>query len=114
MKGTILIGSKNVEMAANAASPFVYKQVFHEDLLLEINKMDMTSPDVNVFAQLAFIMTKQGEGLQIADLMKLTKNEFYAWLEEFEPLDIVRAIGDISGLYFGQTVAMSVPKNEGE
>ena len=113
MKGTILIGSKNVEMAANAASPFVYKQVFHEDLLLEINKMDMTSPDVNVFAQLSFIMAKQGESIPLDKLLALSDTDYITWLCGFEPGTFDRAdtINEIVSIWRNQSVPTSEQKN---
>lgn len=111
---TLLIGNKEIEMAANAASPFIYKQLFHEDLLMQIGNMQDSSPDVNVFTQLAFVMAKQGEGLTMKELTSLSKDDFYTWLEDFEPMSFVTALGEITGLYFGQTKSMSVPKSTGE
>lgn len=114
MKDSVQIGNKQMEMVANAATPFVYKQIFHKDLLLEINNMSGDAPDVACFTRLAFVMTKQGEGLDIKALMDLKEADFFAWLVDFEPMDFVQATGKITSLYFGQTIAMSVPKSAGE
>ena len=45
-------------------------------------------------------------------MMKLPPEEFFNWLSEFEPMDILNAAGEISNLYMGQTEQMSAPKSE--
>lgn len=39
MYGKIMIGTKETAMLANAASPYLFKQVFHEDFLLVSRRM---------------------------------------------------------------------------
>lgn len=39
MFATIRIGDKDVGMLANAASPYIFKQVFGEDLMTKFTKM---------------------------------------------------------------------------
>lgn len=108
MRGKIMIGNREIEMAANAASPFYYKEIFKEDFLL---KAQETPPDVNIFVKMGFIMAKQAEKSH-AEMMKLPPEEFFNWLSEFEPMDILNSAGEISNLYMGQTEQMSAPKSE--
>lgn len=110
MTGTINIGDKQVEMAANAASPFVYRNIFHEDFLL---KSQEEKPDFEIFQKLAFVMSKQAETSSFADLMKLKVDDYYEWLIQFEALDLLNAAPAISDLYMGQTKKLSVPKRKG-
>lgn len=111
MKGTVKIGSKDVGMVANAASPYIYKQVFHEDFL---SKLQEAAPDVDTFQKMGFIMAMQDEKSNMADLMKLTEKDFLTWLLEFEAMEIIYATDEIANIYLAQAKGTSVPKNEGE
>ena len=109
MFGKVLIDGKEVEMAANAASPYIYRQISHEDFLA---KAQEETPDPDIFQKMGFVMAKQAESDKIADLMKIPIDEFYEWLTQFEPLSVLVAAGDISSLYMGQTEGLSTPKKE--
>ena len=111
MKGTVTIGSKEVGMVANAASPYIYKQVFHEDFLV---KLQQKTPDVDTFQKMGFVMAKQDETSNMADLVKLTEEDFWNWLLEFEAMDVIYATDAIANIYLAQTKSTSVPKKEGE
>lgn len=112
MYGKVHIGNKDVEMVANAASPYIYRQVFHEDFLKKVQEKDI-EPDL--FVKMGYIMMKQAEAdAKMSDLMKLTIDGFYAWLFEFEAMDVLTASADISNIYLGQTEGLSTPKKEGE
>ena len=110
MKGTVKIGDKEIIMAANAASPYVYRAIFKEDFL---QKAQGDTPDPDIFQKMGFVMAKQAEVSKMSELMNISIDEYYDWLMEFEPLDILTASGDISSLYMGQTVSKSTPKKEG-
>lgn len=111
MKGTVKIGSKEVGMVANAASPYIYKQVFQEDFL---TKLQQKTPDVDTFQKMAFVMAKQDETSDMSVLMKLTEKDFWTWLLEFESMDVIYATDAIANLYLAQTQTTSIPKSEGE
>ncbi|MBR3236967.1 MAG: hypothetical protein IKF99_15590 [Oscillospiraceae bacterium] len=110
MRGTVTIGNKEVEMAANAATPFIYKQTFHEDLLVQLQAKD---PSPDLFLKVGYIMAKQAE-LPTSELMKMTDSGFIAWAAGFEFMDIVNATGDIAALYTHQTEKTSVPKEKAD
>lgn len=111
MKGTVNIGSREVGMLANAASPYIYKHVFHEDFL---QKLQADDPDTDLFQKMGFIMAKQYEIDSLSDLMKLTIDSFYEWLSDFDAMDILYATDKITDIYMAQKASTSVPKNEGE
>lgn len=111
MYGKVHIGEKEIEMVANAASPYIYRQVFHEDFLKKIQEKDV---DPDLFVKMGYIMSKQAEaGAKMSDLMKLTIDGFYSWLFEFEAMDVLTASAEISNIYLGQTGELSTPKTEG-
>lgn len=110
MKGTITIGTKDVEMVANAASPLIYRQIFKKDFIAETQKEPV---EMTLFAEMGFIMKLQAEK-PTAEVLRTPIDEFYTWLEEFEPMDMFNATVEIGNFYTGQEVALSVPKSEGD
>ena len=111
MQGFVKIGEKEVGMVANAASPYIYKQVFHEDFL---TKLQAKEPETDLFQKMAYIMAKQAEIEKMSDLMKLNEQGFYEWLMQFESMDVLYAIDEISNIYLAQKKETAVPKIQGE
>ena len=110
MFGIVQIGGKDIEMVANAASPYRFKQIFREDFLkraIETNGNDAES--VDLFVKMGFIMAKQAEK---ADFSKINEDTFLAWLEDFEPSDAQMAAGEIANIYMGNTETKSTPKKK--
>lgn len=110
MFGKVKIGTKNVELVATAATPYWFKQIFHDDFFI----ISQTVTDgnegaaVDLFSKIGYIMAKQAEK---ADMRKLNEDTFIEWLEEFDPMDLALASGDIAMLYSGQTKTTAKPKN---
>lgn len=111
MQGIVKIGENEVGMVANAASPYIYKQVFHEDFL---TKLQAKEPETDLFQKMAYIMAKQAEMGKMSDLMKLNEQGFYEWLMQFESMDVLYAIDEISNIYLAQKKETAVPKSQGE
>lgn len=108
LKTIKLNGGKELTLTANAATPFRFKQLFGEDLLQILQKTTKAGKNnleiTETISQLAFVMQKQAEK---ADLSSVTETDFYAWLEEFEPMDFAWAAKDIISIYM-QTTQPSV------
>lgn len=105
MKKTVTLdGGKTLDLAANAATPFRYKQLFGADLLKLFQQNTKDESDnvllAETISQLAFIMTKQADK---ADMNAVSIEEFYAWLEDYEPLDFVLASEQIINVYLAST-----------
>ena len=107
MRGTVHIGDKDVEMVANGATPFIYKRVFRRDFLAATQTDDMT-----VYTELAFIMSQQVEKPMSELLKNLTVDDFYAWVEGFEAMDIVNKAAEIFAIYQGQANPSSTSKKK--
>ena len=109
MLGEVKIGDKKVKMLANAATPFWFNQIFHEDFFTATQDMsqDSTGVTVNVFARMAFVMAKQaGKG----DMKKVNEGQFMDWLAEFEAMDLPNAMPEIIELYTAQTKGTATAK----
>ena len=113
MFAIIRIGDKDVGMLANAASPYIFKQVFGEDLLLKFTQMK-SEANTNIGEKLGFIFAKQAEISDASELMKLNMNDFLTWLADFDPLDVFMASEQIVLLYQNQKKGTSTPKKQGE
>lgn len=109
MRGTVRLGNKEVGMLANAASPFIYRQLFKIDFLKEVQAAEV---DPNAITRMGYIMAMQAEKSTTECMSKLTMDGFYEWLEQFDGLDIFMAADDIFSLYKGQEVTLSDPKPE--
>lgn len=106
MKRIINIGNQKVEMLCNAASPYRYHQCFHEDLFSLITGDPENSEAINAFMKLGYIFAKQAEG----EISTVSEDGYYDWLEQFELMDYINAVGDIGTLYTHTVKGTAVPK----
>ena len=104
-KSITLEGGKEIKLAANAATPFRYKQLFNMDLLRIFQQSTQSEDDQMVLAdvvtQLAYIMNKQAEGANMNDI---SMDDFFTWLEGFEAMDFVTAGEQIMNVYLSSTL----------
>jgi len=106
MRDTVTIGDREITMAANAASPFIFGKIFHEDFE---NRAD----SVEAWRKMAFVMVKQAEiGEQELLDCKATEKDFVEWLMQFEPLEFADIITAAAELYSKQEKPKSRPKNK--
>ena len=96
MTAEILIGEQPVKMCGNAATPIRFKQVFHQDLLMNFKGMTTDEFDTDMLKQLAYIMSAQAEG---ADFRALTFETFVEWMSQFEEMDFLEKVGEIINLW---------------
>lgn len=104
MVKTITIeGGKELKLAANAATPFRYKQLFGQDLLRLFQQTQEGEESLlaDVCTQLAFIMNRQAEGV---NMNTISMDEFFAWLEDYEPMSFIMAAQDIIDTYLSSTM----------
>ncbi len=108
------IGDKTIPMLANGATPLRYKLVFKKDIISEFQLAENDYSKVtNSMPELAFIMAKQAEACQgNADLNLLNFDMYMAWMEQFEPMDLVLASDEIVDLYMGNNQTSSEPKKK--
>ena len=108
MLKTIKIADREVEMLANGISAYVYWNIFHEDFIVQSQKSDV-SP--HIFEKLGFVFAKQAElGGDMEKLTKLSEKDFYQWMAEWEPMDVMNAADDIMQLYVQQSGGGTKPK----
>ena len=103
----ITIDGKEIELAANAATPFRFKQVFKKDLFAVLgNEQKAETEGVETVTQLAYIMAKQAEK---ADMNTLNESGFLEWLEDFGPMAFVEGAEEILGIYTDSATGTATP-----
>lgn len=105
----IKIGEKTVSLQANGATPLWFKQLFHKDIIAVLNGADDVEKVSDCAPELAYVMAKQAEK---ADMTKTSREDFVAWLEQFEPLDILMASSDIITVYMGTKITSAESKKK--
>lgn len=105
----IEIGNKKIGMLANGLSPVLFNRVFHADFFSLSSELGTGNEGatVDTFSKMGFIMAKQAEK---KDLTKINEDQFWKWLEGFDPMDIPNAIIDIVDLYMSQTKGTATAK----
>lgn len=86
----LTIGGRELNFTANAATPFRYKQLFHEDILQLLQSNSKAEENQillsDTITKLAYIMNAQAEK---KDMNCISFDDFMTWLEDFNPLDFV-------------------------
>lgn len=104
---TITIDGRELELSANAATPFRFKQVFKKDLFAILGNEDKAQNEgVEAVTKLAYIMAKQAEK---ADMNKLNEDGFIEWLEGFGSMAFVESAEDILNVYMDSTIGTAIP-----
>lgn len=107
MYKTIMVDGNEMSVAANAATPFRYKQVFKSDLFAVLgNEKRAEEEGAEVVMRLAYIMHRQAEK---ADMNKLNEEDFIEWLEGFSAMAFVNSAEDIMNAYMDSTVGTATP-----
>ena len=107
MERKIKIGDKEVTLRATAAVPYLYREEFGQDMLLDMAEANSGS-NTTLFTRLAYVMARHADKSQ-------TPENIIDWLDEFETFDIyqaVPAIMEVWGLN-QQTTAKSKKKADG-
>lgn len=101
MNKVIKIGEAEVEMTANAFTPIKFKNLFNEDLIVGLSKINNSNPDIELLSKLAFCLASQ------ADKNVVNLEE---WLSQFDMMDLISSFGEILNLWVSNTKQTSKPK----
>ena len=95
---------------STGTTAFRYRQVFHQDLMILLNKMENSEDDqtdMTVGEKLAFIMNAQAEG---KEMNKLNVDKFLEWADQFDGAELFMHMQDFVSLYLGSRRTMSKAK----
>ena len=100
----LIIGGRELNFTANAATPFRYKQLFHEDILqlLQNNSKEEQNQVLlsDTVTKLAYIMNAQAEK---KDMNRISYDDFMEFLEDYNPLDFIMEGAAIMNIYLVNT-----------
>ena len=108
---------KAFKFLATATTAYRYRQIFNQDLMAQLNKMQTLqnggtpdeSIDSTIFEKLAFIMNAQAEG---KNMKTLNFDSFLEWADQFEAMELITHAPEIIELYLGSKITTSVPKKD--
>lgn len=113
MNKTINVGGKDLILAANAATPYRYKQIFHEDLFQVFQAASKVKGEnfelADTVTKMAYVMARQAEG---ANMNSLSEEDFLSWLEGFAPMDLLVESEAIVNFYLSTTQGTISPKKK--
>jgi hypothetical protein len=105
-------GEKSFPFLATGTTAYRFKQVFHQDLMILLNKMENSEDDqtdMTVGDKLAFIMNAQAEK---RDMNQLNESAFLEWADQFDGAELFLHMQEFVTLYLGSRRTSSKPKKE--
>ena len=108
-------GEKAFKFLATGTTAYRYRQIFHQDLMVQLSKMKTFQDggdgdaDSTIFEKLAFIMNAQAEGL---NMNTLNFDSFLNWADQFAGMELLTHAPEIIELYLGSKITTSVPKKD--
>ena len=105
MYNIVKIGGKDVPMLSMASVDIYYRNVFHEDPLTV--QTNATDPGEAIMAEFAERKTKE-------KMRELREDDFLDWLDGFDRLDLMTALGDIQKTSDGQAVSNTDAKKNND
>lgn len=112
MRDIVKIGDVAVDMLANAATPYLFRRVFHLDILRFFAKSASDDMDdataTEMITRLGYVMARQADGVIDA----AGEDDMIDWLAQFAPNDISDALADVMALYNRQSVTTSTSKKK--
>ena len=106
-----LDGDKTFKFLATGSTAIRYRQVFHQDLMVVLNKLQQLEKsddvDTGVVDRLAYIMNMQAEK---QDMNALNNDLFIGWADQFDGMELFKNMDKIVGLYLGNKFSGSSQK----
>lgn len=104
----------DVPFLANAATPFRFKALFGQDLLVLFQTCDANGIyDINFVSQLAFTMAMQAKAKDGGvDMSTINKDSMLSWLEQFDGFTMYDKAKDILEVYLGNSGITSKEKKK--
>lgn len=116
MYNVVKIGAAEVPMLSMASVDLYYRQIFHEDpIALQAGDTPITDGEaINLYSRMGFVMAQFAALKSRKEMLKLSEDAYYDWMDTFERGDYLEALSDIRATYEGQSLAASSAKKNSE
>lgn len=116
MLKTIRIGEKRYDMRASALTAIIYKSLFGKDLISALQDTKETKQNLDLFKELAFVMSWQAIPRQVKTteaLKSLSMTDYYDWIDDIEEADFYNAdvLREITTLWLNNQQSIIPLKN---
>lgn len=101
---SIKIGDKEVNLTCSAGTLIRYRDNFESDCMMDMKQLGGEEPNTDVLSKLAYTMAKQASTEELP--------EFIDWLDQFELVDFMKALGEISELWNKNTQTSAEAKKK--
>ena len=94
MYSIVKVGNKEIPVVANAATAFIFKQTFKEDLLTFLTAEHSDGETTEMMLKVFYVIAKQAEITSMSELLKSEMNyeKFIEFISDFDMLET----GDIA------------------
>ena len=110
MYNVIRIGAAEVPMLSMASVDVYYRHIFHEDPLKIQTQAQGADEAIGFYYRMGFVMAKYAELRDRKEMLKLNEDSYIAWLDRFDRLELMTALGGIQATYDGQSVTYTDAK----
>lgn len=111
MTKEIMIGGVPMRFTGNAATPYRYKQVFHNDIL-KIFMEQGTAMETDRIMELAYVMHLQAEGYTNERYITETSDDYIAWLEQIDFSEFLTSVPEILSVWIDTSKQSSIAKKK--
>lgn len=99
MYGIVMIDGIEVAMRGSAATPYRYKQIFHEDMLKVTQSIgEDGAASIDFAMKVGYVMAMQASN---TDMQKLSEDTFVEWCDQFGFDAMLEAVEGILDIYSG-------------
>lgn len=102
---------EELKMVSNAATTFIYKRAYGQDIIKLMNEMKDDAPDYEVIWRLGYIQYLQTQKPFKDILNTINDEDCIEWLEQFETNDM-DTMSEILRVFRGQQKTTSIPKKK--
>ena len=100
-------------MLSLASVDIFYLHIFHEDPIKKQARNDLDEGDtIDLMSKMGFVMAKYAELKDRKKMRELNEDDYLEWLDQFEHMEFLEALGDVGKTYNGQNVTYAEEKKK--
>ena len=102
-------------MLSLASVDIFYLHIFHEDPIKKQARDDLDEGGmIDLMSKMGFVMAKYAELKDRKKMRELNEDAYLEWLEQFDRMELLEALGDVGKTYNGQNVTYAEEKKSSD